>query len=66
MADEINPPFQVDISAHIKKECYQAAVKIVDLTSKDDNFVELHKKSTALAKVLFEATRSHLDGLSEE
>jgi len=65
MAGEMDPPFDVDVSAHVKKECYQAAVKIIDLTSPENNFVELHRKSTALAKILFEAAKGHLDNLDK-
>lgn len=45
--------------ALIKKECYQAAVKIVDLTTEETNFVKLHQLSTDLSKVLYDAVARH-------
>lgn len=46
--------------ALIKKECYQAAVKLVDLTTEETNFVKLHQLSTELSKVLYDAVAEHM------
>jgi len=51
----------VERIALIKKECYQAAVKMVDLTTEETNFVRLHKLSTALSHVIFTAVSGHLE-----
>lgn len=51
---------QIETIALLKKECYQAAVKMVDLTSDETNFVRLHELSTALSNALFEAATAHL------
>ena len=46
--------------ALLKKECYQSAVKMVDLTSNETNFVAMHKLSTDLAQVVYDAVSKHL------
>ena len=39
-----------DLKALLKKECYQSAVRVVDLVSDDSNLASLHDMSRDLAQ----------------
>ena len=46
--------------ALLKKECYQSAVRIVDLASDDSNLASLHDMSRDLSQAFYDAVVAQL------
>ncbi len=48
-------PIDAQTKALLKKECYQSAVRIVDLVSDDGNLASLHDMSRDLSRAFYDA-----------
>ena len=57
---EKDMPIDVQTNALLKKECYQSAVRIVDLVSDDSNLAKLHDMSRDLSEAIYDAVVAHL------
>ncbi len=53
-------PIDVQTRALLKKECYQSAVRVVDLVSDDSNLTKLHDMSRDLSQAIYDAVAAHL------
>ena len=53
-------PIDAQTKALLKKECYQSAVRVVDLVTEENNFAKLHDMSSALSKTIYDAVVAHL------
>ena len=53
-------PIDAQTKALLKKECYQSAVRIVDLASDDSNLASLHDMSRDLSQAFYEAVVAQL------
>ncbi len=53
-------PIDTQTKALLKKECYQSAVRVVDLVSDDSNLATLHDMSRDLSQAFYDAVVAHL------
>ena len=53
-------PIDDQTKALLKKECYQSAVRVVDLVSDDSNLAKLHDMSRDLSEAIYDAVLAHL------
>lgn len=53
-------PIDAQTKALLKKECYQSAVRIVDLASDDSNLASLHDMSRDLSQAFYNAVVAQL------
>lgn len=60
MGREKDMPIDAQTKALLKKECYQSAVRVVDLVSGDSNLAKLHDMSSDLSQAIYDAVAAHL------
>lgn len=53
-------PIDAQTKALLKKECYQCAVRVVDLVSDDNNLASLHDMSRDLSQAFYDAVAAQL------